>query len=264
MRRSGGHARACGGIPRARAGDAVEPGAADARGDRARDGGRPGSRRQFSEVLDAQEEITAAANPLSFGNTCAPRWSLLDFSTLLECTPGRAAGAGQPLARSGRTGAQDPGLADVMRPPDVSALRGAVAGGAAVFVNVSDLGSHALLVTPDGIDAVELPGVTGAEDRRGDREFWPAIHMLDLGIFDRASRAELKETMKRTRRWLWDAIPARCSIVSSCPSRLTTRPGHASGGARREFCRCSRCTPPAMMNQAIASSIGSFRHTPPP
>ena len=93
-----------------------------------------------------------------------------------------------------------------MRPPDVSALRGAVAGGAAVFVNVSDLRSHALLVTPDGIDAVELPGVTGEKTAAVVREFWPAIHMLDLGIFDRASRAELKETMKRTRRWLWDAI----------------------------------------------------------
>jgi tetratricopeptide (TPR) repeat protein len=162
---------------------------------------------QFSEVLDAQEDITAAANPLSFWEYMRASLVILKLHNITGVHPHDApralANHWQDLVARAR---RIPGLADVMRPPDVPALRGAVAGGAAVFVNISDLRSHALLVTPDGIDAVELPGVTGEKAAAVVREFWPAIHMLDLGIFDRASRAEAKETMKRTRRWLWDAI----------------------------------------------------------
>ncbi|EPD66102.1 CHAT domain-containing protein [Streptomyces sp. HGB0020] len=56
-----------------------------------------------------------------------------------------------------------PGLAGFLAPPRAADLRRAAADGCVVLVNVSSLGGDAVLIRPDSLDRVPLPGLT-AED----------------------------------------------------------------------------------------------------
>jgi tetratricopeptide (TPR) repeat protein len=102
-----------------------------------------------------------------------------------------------------------PGFEGFLRPPAVSELARAAAGGAVVVVNVSPFGSHALVLTGDGVhDPVPLPGLTprGVYDR-------VVAFLSDLGPalastvpFGSAQRAAAEQPLLDTLAWLWDEV----------------------------------------------------------
>lgn len=164
---------------------------------------------QFSEILDVQQNLTGATNPQTFSEYMAATLVTLQLHNITGVHPKDA-----PLALATRW--QDlvararrmPGLADIMCPPAAAALHGAVTGGAAVLINMHRIGSHALIVTAGDVEVVELTELVAERVVDVVRQFWQAIHMLDLGVFDPASRRQVNTTITATRRWLWEAIAA--------------------------------------------------------
>lgn len=129
------------------------------------------------------------------------------------------------------------GFEDFLRPPRLSALLPAAAEGPIAFVNLSQWRCDVLLVRADGVEVVELPGVTlrSVADktneylgtlRRSDRAVWE--YYLTRRRFDDGDRGpetirqytraklELVEadrardrTLNDVLRWLWDEIADR-------------------------------------------------------
>jgi tetratricopeptide (TPR) repeat protein len=88
------------------------------------------------------------------------------------------------------------GFERFLRPAPVDALLADVREGPVVLVNLSDVRSDALILTPDGLDTVPLPGVTPETvvERVVD-----VIVGLEPGSAD-------EERVTRTLAWLWDEI----------------------------------------------------------
>ena len=162
---------------------------------------------RFAEALTAQEELARLESPQTFPDYMGATLIMMQQSFDKGRHPQdmRLGGARhwQSLVEQARG---HPGLADIMRAPGAAELRGAAAGGVAVLINVNQLGSHALIVRPEGLDSIPLPGLTVDRTRDVVTDFWLAVHQLDLGVFDVASRRRAEATMAGTRGWLWDSI----------------------------------------------------------
>jgi hypothetical protein len=108
------------------------------------------------------------------------------------------------------------GFADFLRPPPLDTLLGAADRGPVVIVNVSRWRCDALVVTSDGVDPVELPGLTANEvSQRTDaylrllRDDMPVDADLTFAtaIEQRAKALRDRETILRiTMEWLWDVL----------------------------------------------------------
>jgi len=88
-----------------------------------------------------------------------------------------------------------PGFSSFLRPLPVSQLTTVAADGPIVIINVSRFGSHALIVTSDGVlEPVPLEGLTPGRVREEVTRFLAAV--------DDAAEQEVTEGLG----WLWDAI----------------------------------------------------------
>lgn len=95
-----------------------------------------------------------------------------------------------------------PGFANFLRPPSVTSLAEAAAEGPVVIINVSQFGSHALILTTGGVlDPVLLPYLTPDSVDEHVSEF---LNALDE---DRGS-AEAELQLTAVLGWLWEAAAA--------------------------------------------------------
>ncbi|GGM18013.1 CHAT domain-containing protein [Streptomyces fumigatiscleroticus] len=96
-----------------------------------------------------------------------------------------------------------PGFGGFLGSPDVGALLRAAAEGPVVVVNVSEYRSDALLVTPQGVDTVPLPGVTPQTvDEQVERLDGAVVGRTAVGVDERAAQARAHSVLG----WLWDAV----------------------------------------------------------
>lgn len=108
------------------------------------------------------------------------------------------------------------GFEDFLRPPPLESLLDAAAGGPVVIVNVSQWRCDALIVTPDGVDPVELPDLTAEEVTRRTTIFLDALRggttaageLSFTAALEVRARvlAERDEVLRSTAEWLWDTI----------------------------------------------------------
>lgn len=194
---------------------------------------------QFSEILKLQENLTGAASPQTFTEYMAAVLVTLEMHNLtgvhFKDAPLAVAKRWQDLVDRAR---EMPGLNDLMRPSSAAALLSAVTAvpaaapsrqhrstRAAVLINMDQIGSHALIVTAGDLDVVDLPELVPERVVEVVRQFWQAIHTLDLGVFDLASRRQVKATITETRQWLWTAIAA--PVLDRLGLQGPPRPGQA-------------------------------------
>ncbi|MFD0663634.1 CHAT domain-containing tetratricopeptide repeat protein [Thermocatellispora tengchongensis] len=91
------------------------------------------------------------------------------------------------------------GFGRFMDRPDVEELKAAAAGGAVIVINVSDFGSHALIVTPRAVTATPLEDLHPAAVRGKVRLFSEALREGRPGTAD-------EDTIHDVLEWLWDTI----------------------------------------------------------
>ena len=134
-------------------------------------------------------ELDAPAAPLP----AAEPGTLADTVAMFDASRAAAARRVELTAELGRLTDQirkRPGMAGFLRRPAFGDVAAAASEGPVIFLNVSQLGSHALVLTPSGAEPVPLPKVTpGAV----------AAQVADAG--DPASLGEVLD-------WLWDAVAA--------------------------------------------------------
>ncbi len=108
-----------------------------------------------------------------------------------------------------------PGLANFLGPLPARDLTAAAANGPIVVVNVSQFGSHALVLTTSGVRAVPLDTLTAGQVERVVAEFRIAFSTWsDIGA----------RRMKGVLGWLWDAV---CGPVLD-DLGMDRRPAHGS------------------------------------
>ncbi|MFI9202232.1 CHAT domain-containing protein [Streptomyces sp. NPDC053048] len=119
---------------------------------------------------------------------------------------------------------------------DAAGLRAAAAEGPVVLVNVSRLGSAALIVTERSIDAEPLPDLTPQEVAARTRRFQDALARLESPecTGDEALRAQRE--VRGTLAWLWSAVTgpvlARLGLTAPpAPGRPWPRLWWSPGGA---------------------------------
>ncbi len=137
------------------------------------------------------------------------------------------------------------GFGGFLRPPPAAELRAAAAGGPVVLVNVSDLGSHALVVTPGGVDAVALPdlgpGIVAAQEARLAAAVGDALAAAPPSAARGVAEAEIAGILE----WLWDVAagpvldalaaaggPGPGRVWWSATGPLALLPLHAAGHHR--------------------------------
>ncbi|MDG4823976.1 CHAT domain-containing protein [Asanoa sp. WMMD1127] len=134
-----------------------------------------------------------------------------------------------------------PGCAGFLAPVILADLLPAATAGPVVAVNVSRYGSHALVLTEDGVAAVPLPLVTvEAVDEKVD-ELTLALPYAELAPQDEMASHEAQEPIRDVLAWLWAAVVE--PVVAHLRRRgglagrmwwvptgmLTTLPLHAAG-----------------------------------
>ena len=147
---------------------------------------------------------------------------------------------------------QRPGLEMVMRPPSSAELCKAMRGGVAVVVNLSERGSHALLVAENGIDNVPLPELDVERSYRRAEEFFQAVHALGMpDDYGPELERRISQVMADTRQWLWDAIAQ--PVLARLKFSQVPAPGadgQGSGGARQVCCPGCHYTQPGPTSPA--------------
>jgi tetratricopeptide (TPR) repeat protein len=126
-----------------------------------------------------------------------------------------------------------PGLADFLRPRPCAELLGAAAEGPIVIVNVSTVRCDALVMTPEGVDVVPLPGLTAQDTAERADELAAAAH----AAHDLAGVIAHNAVLDDVRAWLWRVVaePVLAHVGPAprlwwCPTGALTRlPVHAAG-----------------------------------
>jgi tetratricopeptide (TPR) repeat protein len=94
-----------------------------------------------------------------------------------------------------------PAFADFMEPPSVAALSQVAAAGPVVFLNVSDYGSHALILTSTGVlPPVDLPALRPGAVTEKVSAFLAAAHAART-----AGSQDAEQVIAVTLAWLWEA-----------------------------------------------------------
>ena len=164
---------------------------------------------RFREALTAQEGFARYVAPESYTEAWSEVGAYLQHLTETGPHPAdlrlRLAQTWNEMVREAR---RIPGLEDVMRPPGAAQLRAAVQDGTVVLVNAHLRGSHALLVGPDRLDNVPLPGLEAEATARRLADFTLALYALNASDVDYSPelRRHIARTLDETRRWLWEAV----------------------------------------------------------
>ena len=93
-------------------------------------------------------------------------------------------------------------------PPAVDDLITAVSGGAAVVLNVSEVGCDALIVRDGTLTIVPLPDLSDAAVRRVSGQLYTSIFRIESGDRSAEARGELGDVMFGCLSWLWDTVCA--------------------------------------------------------
>jgi tetratricopeptide (TPR) repeat protein len=102
----------------------------------------------------------------------------------------------------------DPGLEYVGQPTSFAELVSAAPDGAIVIVNFSSIGSDAVIVRNGDVSSIELPGLTAKESSEQARKFLQEIVRIEFGEEPEDSPERLREAIRSTQEWLWDAVAA--------------------------------------------------------
>ncbi|EXG81112.1 CHAT domain-containing protein [Cryptosporangium arvum] len=99
-----------------------------------------------------------------------------------------------------------PGLAGFLRAPSAEQLRQRTVGGTAAIPIVSRWRCDALLVTPDAVKALPLPGLTKETVTEHIDDYLLAIQRFESGPRSPRDRTMFEAAISRSLEWLWDAI----------------------------------------------------------
>ena len=91
-------------------------------------------------------------------------------------------------------------------PPAVEDLVAAVSGGAAVVLNVSEIGCDALIIADGALSRLPLPELTESAIREMFVSLFKPIFRFEFGDRSRQARAELCGAMSDCQAWLWDTV----------------------------------------------------------
>ncbi|MQY11431.1 hypothetical protein SRB5_15490 [Streptomyces sp. RB5] len=117
-----------------------------------------------------------------------------------------------------------PGFGSFGLPPDADELVDAAASGPVVVLNVSAYGSHALLVTKDGVSTLPLTDLDAGDAAIRASAFHAARRSILLwGDPALEERAGVK--MEVVLAWLWDAVAAPVLEALGCHSRPSDETG---------------------------------------
>jgi hypothetical protein len=100
----------------------------------------------------------------------------------------------------------EPELAGVGRPPEVTELRSAATGGTVVMVNASSIGCDALIVTESTIEAVGLPDLGEEAAHQATQELVEIALVLEGGDRSAAARRRANDTIVDIQEWLWSSL----------------------------------------------------------
>lgn len=96
-----------------------------------------------------------------------------------------------------------PGMDRFLSPPDVAGLLAEASKGPIVLINISEYRCDALILTPDGVQVQELPGLTVAEAHARLDAMHDALSRMSSARRDRLSA---EQVMHATLAWLWDVV----------------------------------------------------------
>ena len=99
-----------------------------------------------------------------------------------------------------------PGYAGFLLPLPAAELRAAATAGPVVLVNVSDLGSHALIVTADRTDTVALPDIGPGVVAATEAHFAAVVAVALAEAPASAARDGAESVIEDVLGWLWDAV----------------------------------------------------------
>ncbi|MFI6056125.1 CHAT domain-containing protein [Streptomyces violascens] len=102
-------------------------------------------------------------------------------------------------------------------PPNPGELFSAAETGPVVVLNVSAYGSHALLVTPDGVSALPLPDLDADDAATQASAFLAARQSVLRG--DHAAQERGEAQMHAVLGWLWDTVVAPVLEALGCHGR---------------------------------------------
>ncbi|MFD7135553.1 CHAT domain-containing protein, partial [Streptomyces sp. NPDC059894] len=160
-------------------------------------------------------------------------------------------------------------------PPAETELRETAAQGPVVIVNVSPYGSHALLLTADGVRGLPLPALTPGAVTDRATSFHRALS--DIDDPDHPDPMAAQEVLHRTLEWLWDVVagpvldalgvtpgPGRTPPPAGEPPRVWWVPGgalsrlplHAAGHHRT---RAADAAPRTVLDLVVSSLTPTVR-----
>ena len=151
-----------------------------------------------------------------------------------------------------------PGYADFLRPTPFLSLRGAVRGGTAVIINLSDLRCDALVVAASGVGAVPLREITLKDVAAAADTCAAAISALATETVTLAGQRTARRVIHDTLAWLYDTVAGPVLDMTQdrrvwwCPTRALTQlplqaAGHHVDGSRR-----------TVLDRVVSSTIPSL------
>jgi len=151
-----------------------------------------------------------------------------------------------------------PGHADFLRPAPFLSLRGAVQGGTAVIINLSDLRCDALVITASGVGSVPLPEITLKDVAAAADTCATAISTLATETATLAGQRTARRVIHDTLAWLYDTVAGPVLDMTQgrrvwwCPTRALTQlplqaAGHHVDGSRR-----------TVLDRVVSSTIPSL------
>ncbi|GAB2620255.1 hypothetical protein Aab01nite_34560 [Paractinoplanes abujensis] len=105
-----------------------------------------------------------------------------------------------------------PGFADFLRPPRLTTLLPAAAGGPVIILNVSTWRCDALVIRTGGVEVVALPRLTAERVAEQVQAYLTAVGVRQratergAGRRDLAATAGVEEALDDCLRWMWDAF----------------------------------------------------------
>lgn len=165
-----------------------------------------------------------------------------------------------------------PGFATFLAPPAVSELLAAAGEGPIVLVNVSDIRSDALILTPEGVDVVELPAVEVDSLRERMREIFVIWASAEAAAAPAFAGGGDEGRLRALLGWLWDALAEpvldRLGITGSPPAGepwprvwwsasglLSFLPLHAAGHHETRF----EATPLTVLDRVVSAYTPTIR-----
>ena len=140
------------------------------------------------------------------------------------------------------------GLTDFLRPPDLTHVSKVVSPGAAIVINISDYGSHALIVAEAGVRPIPLPDLSAEKVMKQVATLYAAVEAAHDQQRPLSASLVAQESLKGVLRWLWrtiaapvlDALP-KAEQPAETPQRvwwcltgfLSLLPLHAAGDVSR-------------------------------